>query len=652
MESISKREIIDTSRKITKHGMIVFAGAGISTNPPSRVPGWSALNGMILDALKRRVTSYLDQNQIWLDEVIKGLIGRRDGGRFPPAYQAQIMEEQCGESYFRALTAVDVAQRNEAHTAIAALAKFGIMQGMATTNFDRLIERALEAEKVPYETFIDEDGFHRFLKNENAYLNKPPIIPVLKIHGSVESTTSMIDTLQQRMRHRKELLDKLMVKLLGSHFVLYIGFSAADLNHNPDYLGLRRSAENSPGALFVQYPGSKLEPGAKILLESYGSRGYRIEATLDDFFSQLFTEMNLGYLEKPEVIDTNPEMTVRKRLEVWAESLQPYEAINVLTALLDAGGEEENALYVLYRTWKERLPADLEGEHYARYQYNYASHCVQHGQMLYGETPQNFLRSQDIVSQSRAGFALWNLYRGRVDYFWPFLLEAKVNALDLTDLRLEGDLMFVLAQAAVIYRWIDVLNDVIQAGNRQFKAGDIPRAVRLWATAARLAAYSDKPLIAFNLFDHCEGWVNYLGDDASHAELYLAQGIANFEMGSTGSAGFNYEHAVPILRRYHRLPSLIEGLVEGFRYYIAEGLVNEGGPQLIEEASKCIANGYEIYYPHLGIAVAEYHLGVKQWERARRELLKCRPFAEQTNNEWAISTIDAHMKRIEKELGH
>jgi len=630
---------------IKEHGLIIFAGAGVSVDHPARVPGWFALNGMIVDALKLRVTKYLGKDPIWLDQVIQGLISRRDSQSFPPEYQAQIIEEQCGESYFRAFSAVDVAQRNNAHAAIAQIARAGYVRAVITTNFDRLIERALEAENIPYQSFFDLEGFQRLQKiiQSGSGLHG---IPIIKIHGSVESTPSIVDTLQQRLLGRGETLTNILFEWLGRHEILYLGFSAADLNHDPEYLGLRESATRSPGALYVLYPGSIVEPGAKALWSAYGDKGHVFEATLNETFSKILNGLGLEIPKEPPTVDTDPKGTVFNRIKYWAKELDPYEAINILSALLDAGGEENAAWKILHRAWESRPSKDTRGKHYAKYQYNYARHCIQSGEMQYEETPQNFKRSEKAVPQSRAGLALWGLYRAKPDLFSSLLVETKSRALHAKNARLEGDLMIVYAQAAVIYRIAHGFNEIVDQANFQRKRGDLPRALKLWSAAARLAAQSEDPSQTFSLFDHCEYWVNYLGDDTLSAELYLAQGVACLTTRSETSVLSNLNNAIPILRDYQRWPLLIEGLLAGIRVYTTMGLQNELNA-LVEEASQRIAKGYEIYYPHLGIAVAEYHLSVKQPDRAKRELIKARPYAVESQNTWALKTIDNYLLQVE-----
>jgi len=62
-----------------------------------------------------------------------------------------------GPDYFRVLQALDAEEWNGCHAAIAALAKAGLVAAIVTTNFDRLLERALEPRRVdPRVRLVDE----------------------------------------------------------------------------------------------------------------------------------------------------------------------------------------------------------------------------------------------------------------------------------------------------------------------------------------------------------------------------------------------------------------------------------------------------------------------------------------------------------------
>src|SRR5262249_1679656 len=133
-------------------GLLIFAGAGISTAPPSSLPNWWQFNEAVLNSLAGSVAAYTTPK---LGEWIFGeLLARRSAGtQFAPDYMADIIAEEAGMDYFQVVQALDAEETNAAHRAIARLAKSGGVRAFVTTNFDRLVERALTAEGVPFEGF-------------------------------------------------------------------------------------------------------------------------------------------------------------------------------------------------------------------------------------------------------------------------------------------------------------------------------------------------------------------------------------------------------------------------------------------------------------------------------------------------------------------
>ena len=244
--------------------LVVMAGAGVSAGWPSAVPSWYPLNAAIFGALRQRLEAGIERPG-WLEQVEPSVGDARKAGRFPPDYQAQVIEDMCGRRYFQGLQALDIDVGNSAHEAIAALAAGGALRAVVTTNFDRLIERALERRGVAYAPAFDEDGY--------ASAPEAGALPVIKVHGSVSSADSMIDTWRQRRRGRsKALIDRLAP--LHDAFWVFAGFSAADLDDDEGYLGLVAGAARSPGALYIAFPGSpELGPGAQKLMGAYGERG-------------------------------------------------------------------------------------------------------------------------------------------------------------------------------------------------------------------------------------------------------------------------------------------------------------------------------------------------------------------------------------------
>ena len=112
------------------------------------------------------------------------LESQRDADKFPPDYQAQVIEEMCGVRYFHALQALDVDVTNAAHRGIAALTASGAVRAIVTTNFDRLIERALDTHGIAYEAVYDTAGYLKL--RDRLVAGKAGPVPVIKIHGSIE----------------------------------------------------------------------------------------------------------------------------------------------------------------------------------------------------------------------------------------------------------------------------------------------------------------------------------------------------------------------------------------------------------------------------------------------------------------------------------
>jgi len=338
---------MDTLEGHARRGnVVVFAGAGVSAGWPSALPGWTALNALIVDALCTRLESALQRPGAFR-ELRTRIDAQRSAARFPPEYQAQIIEEMCGERYFHALQALDIDVVNGAHDGIAALAKAGRLKAIVTTNFDRLVERALERRGVDYEIAIDDDGYARVREGGK--------LPVIKIHGCVSAHLSMIDTLKQRTRGRSRHLQDCLDPLHGAYW-LYLGFSAADLDGNPSYLGLRAGAARSPGATYLSYPGNPtLGPGAEVLRKAYGDRGHFIVADTASHLRELCAATEAPQPDVIAAAEAVGPRLVAERLGAWADGLSVASAGLCLAAILEAIGEAEHGVHILDRLVRKEI---------------------------------------------------------------------------------------------------------------------------------------------------------------------------------------------------------------------------------------------------------------------------------------------------------
>jgi NAD-dependent SIR2 family protein deacetylase len=115
---------------------------------------------------------------------------------------------------------------NTNHRLIAELANQGYLHLIVTTNFDTLIEQALEETGVPserYQVFADEKEFIRIDWNTDKII-------VVKIHGTIREKRKMAVTLkmigqQQLTEERNRIIEQLFKE---GRALLFLGYSFSD----------------------------------------------------------------------------------------------------------------------------------------------------------------------------------------------------------------------------------------------------------------------------------------------------------------------------------------------------------------------------------------------------------------------------------------
>jgi len=364
----SQAMLLDHARRT---GLVIMAGAGVSAALPTSLPGWHALNRMILQALCDQVAGDLSTSRKDAIESLRGLIdNRRKEEKFPPDYQAQILEEMCGDRYFRAILSLGVVQAlNEGHRRIAWLAKHGVVRAIVTTNFDQLIERALDDEGVRYQVGFDPDSYDACStslkeRSENAESPKHGM-PLLKVHGSLQDHRSLVDTLKQRLSGRNAKLEICLDRLFERHHWVVLGFSADDLDGDANYLRFVPSASRCPGLTYVQWPGAKeLSKGAAKLMHAYAGKNTAPIAECNDFLEHLGSALELSPMSTRPIIEYSQDSAalVEVELKRWAGDLKPIAAVNCLASLAEANGASELAFHLAHSYWddpRDRMSADF-----------------------------------------------------------------------------------------------------------------------------------------------------------------------------------------------------------------------------------------------------------------------------------------------------
>jgi hypothetical protein len=353
------------ARDAELHGLVVLVGAGLSMGPPSSLPGWGAINDAFLENLGLLLAQHTD-GAVGYD-VAEFVADRRETADVAqPDFQAQLAEESLGEHYFALFEPLDIEAWNDGHAAVAALAKTGKLRAVVTTNFDRLIELALDASGVKAQVFCDPEGFDLLSRHLDDPANPIGGLPVIKVHGSVGQPSTMVDTLRQRVMGRPKALESSLIRLFRQHAVIVVGFSGADLSYDPQYLGLREGASHSPSFNIVVRRGSEPRKELADLASDEELRARVVDGNLPDCLLELATV--LGNDEPPQQPKWDPEMEtpgIRKAMlasavhRSWAKTLSPVQAAVVLALIAESAGSTDAAVRLLMRAMPHHIKAGL-----------------------------------------------------------------------------------------------------------------------------------------------------------------------------------------------------------------------------------------------------------------------------------------------------
>jgi predicted ATPase len=195
-----------------------------------------------------------------------------------------------------------------AHTALAELAVGGHVRVFVTTNFDRLIEQALEAAGIT----------PRVLSTPDSILGSPPLsqagYTVLKLHGDyldtrMKNTPAELDSYD-------EVVDELLDRIIDEHGFIVCGWSAAWDT------ALRRAFERSKSRRYTTYWADVVPPGehASGLIELLRGEFLQIRGA-DPFFTGMVDKLkSLGDGGEVKAEPSTPTKKAKHNLPVQLTS--------------------------------------------------------------------------------------------------------------------------------------------------------------------------------------------------------------------------------------------------------------------------------------------------------------------------------------------
>lgn len=310
---------------------VVVAGSGISVAPPSNLPSWWQYNQELIQAIKEQALTLCPEAVEILNLI--------DIEKNMPVQSISdiIVNQGAGSAYFPLLELLNSANPNANHLALAELAKKGLLKAVVTTNFDTLIETAFQQEAVSLSVAYDEDSFEQIREVVSCKL--------LKIHGSVTDSDSMIDTVTQKAVGLSPAKRLAMQGVFCDSEILVLGFSGADLDFDLDYLPFADAFRTNSKIRWVVRPGANVNPNIKRMTELYPDKIKVLEQELSCCFQEL--GVDYGLIEDSLKLDgksdhtTQVWETMRKRMKELFSGLAigPHGCVGYCLSLLDWIGE-------------------------------------------------------------------------------------------------------------------------------------------------------------------------------------------------------------------------------------------------------------------------------------------------------------------------
>jgi tetratricopeptide (TPR) repeat protein len=327
----------------SENGLVIFCGAGVSMVAPTCLPSWWQMNEQVVLALSRQIAPFCGEERA--ADLAQQINSRRDNQRFPPEFQAEIISNHYGATYFKVLECLDGNEPNAVHLAIAKLAMSGHIRAIVTSNFDRLIEVAFRKLDVPLDVHYQASHFEKLANEFEESSLRQSRCQLLKLHGSVDDHYTLVDTLAQRMRGFSPAICSCLRHLLRNHYWLFMGYSGGDLEANSQYLCLQPEANHTRGFTWLVRETAKNEPIEAVvkICNLYGDRAIAPRGELPAWFFEQFGSL-LTEDSPPPSLWSKEELDRRKQdatqsiidhTREWSNTVGGVRAALVLADMLE-----------------------------------------------------------------------------------------------------------------------------------------------------------------------------------------------------------------------------------------------------------------------------------------------------------------------------
>ena len=299
-----KNQVQEVNNLIKEEKLVIFCGSGISYN--SGLPLAGGLRRAILEKLpieEKEISEIIESNLPF--EVFMEVL----------AHNSDISE---------ILDIFKDGEPNTNHILIARLAKKGYFKIIFTTNFDMLLEKALEKEGLRrHEDFQVYYNEVQFLKIDFIFKDDK-MIRIIKIHGSIEDEESIRMSLSvvasKILSADRERLITYLFSAGKHNKVLILGYSCSDeFDITPQLRSIRTDHKE---VIFVEHSEIEKERNIKITDTRnpfYDFPGEKILCNTDEFMKELWNSFELDIGEYNFI---KQKGNWRTHVNMWAEGLE------------------------------------------------------------------------------------------------------------------------------------------------------------------------------------------------------------------------------------------------------------------------------------------------------------------------------------------
>jgi|GEM_PF-7018709 len=334
---------------LKRRELVFFAGAALSNAPPSNLPLGGKIKDKTLEAVLGRLSLITGgAGRILAEQRLRRL------RKLPLEVMFQFVYNVIGPAAVDAFRPLDTDRSmprfNHNHQFLG-LAAGDMTPLILTTNWDHLIEDALAFWRKAYTAYAEDE---QILGVKDIY--NAGVIPIVKLHGTIERAESIIVTMEQAGDRLSSLKAAILADVLKDYYVCFVGYGMGDYDI---YSTLRMiNPARVKGLYILLKPPSNKEDekdfhsrNAQPLAIIEATDGFPIVLDICEFFDILCDEAfpSAHAMHTKQSVMDGQQPNLEEHIDEWSMRISPYEAHSIIGSLYYHVGDGE-ASAVIYQS--------------------------------------------------------------------------------------------------------------------------------------------------------------------------------------------------------------------------------------------------------------------------------------------------------------